>query len=82
MSVMVNIESGIHITKMTTNNTISNGINVQFGWSSHQKRIYIYHVVGNDNHVDNNYCQVIDNDNIDYVTLGSSNMSGNMYQSF
>jgi len=80
MSVEVNIGNGIYVSRLTTNSTISNGQNSQFGWSSHQKRTYIFNTSGPYMNLSNNKCVIIDNDEFDTIILDEKWMYGSSSQ--
>lgn len=81
MSVLVNIDNGVFINEMTSNNSVSSGENNQFGWHSHQKRTYIYNCTGHYYYLDGNTSEIIDNDYIDFYSYQDTEMQGFTSQS-
>lgn len=80
MSFSVNIEYGITVLKMATNCSISNGENTQFGWSSHQKRNYIYNTNGTYTDMSHNFNMIMDNDDLDMMVYQENDMTGSTTQ--
>lgn len=80
MSFTVNIEQGITVIKMATNSSISTGENTQFGWSSHQKRNYIFNTNGIYTEMSHNFNMVMDNDEADMFVNQTNAMYGSTFQ--
>lgn len=79
-SFSVNIEQGITVLKMATNCSISTGENTQFGWSSHQKRNYMFNTNGYYTTMDHNFNVIMDNDHIDTFVDQDNTMAGATFQ--
>lgn len=76
MVLMINMGVGVSVNTMTTNNTIANGENNQFGWNSHQKKMYDINNSGFCDVITGNFTQTLDNDFIDSTWTTPETMGG------
>jgi len=76
MVFAINMGTGVNVNNISTNGTVTSGENQQFGWSSHQKRIYDITTSGIFNTVLGNLVINIDNDIIDSTFNDPDLMSG------
>ncbi|TCP31557.1 hypothetical protein EV207_10246 [Scopulibacillus darangshiensis] len=74
MPSVININA-INVSQLSTNSIIGNGENLQFGWSSHQKRMYSVYNVGQFSLVPYNLNLIYDTDLVD-VPINDQDLMG------